>query len=176
MRVQDLPLVPTTRPCLVGGRRPAKPPRARSIRAVGSIRWSSSEGKSGTLKPCAPAARNRPPAPFPSSSAARAAGLHPDDRRFESIPREPTHPCGRTGRQPVVTRNHRGSNPREGAIHQGMAEPGQRRAAWTRESGGSNPPPLTKLRCSSTAERTSPKRGDEGSSPSAGAKFMTRWS
>lgn len=66
------------------------------------------------MKACASAARNRPPAPFPSSSAARAPGSHPGDRRFESGPREP-HPRGRIGRQPAVNRDHRGSSPREGA-------------------------------------------------------------
>ena len=123
------------------------------------------------MKPCASAARNRPPAPLPSSSAARAAGLHPEDRRFESVPLEP-HPRGRTGRQPVVTRDHRGSSPREGA-NQGMAELGPRHAVRTRESGGSNPPPLTNAGVAQlSAERTSPKRGGGGSSPSTGANFF----
>ncbi len=116
MEVQLLPLVPNTRPGQVGRRRSAAPPRLGSIPRVGSNCWSSSEGKSGTLKPCGPAARNRPPAPLPSSSAARAAGLHPEERRFESVPREPNTLVAESVRQPAVTRRHRGSSPREGAI------------------------------------------------------------
>ena len=56
-----------------------------------------------------------------------------------------------------------------GCAHQGMAESGQRRAVWTREIGGSNPPPLTQGRChggrSSTVRALGCGPSDVGSTP-----------
>ena len=131
------------------------------------------------MKACASSAQNRPPAPFPSSSAARAAALQAEDRRFESVPREP-HPCGLTGKASGCYSERSGFKSSRGChffsgdgrawskgypAHHGRGDP----IRTERRFESSSP---DQRRCSSnSAERTSPKGGDEGSSPSAGANF-----
>ena len=84
------------------------------------------------------------------------------------MPREP-HPRGRIGRHPAVTRNHRGSSPREGAKQGDSPAWTKARASGARERGFESLSPYQAGVAQPQVEHASPKRGDGGSSPSAGA-------
>ena len=86
------------------------------------------------------------------------------------MPREP-HPRGRIGRHPAVTRNHRGSSPREGAKQGDSPAWTKARASGARERGFESLSPYHAGVAQPQVEHASPKRGDGGSSPSAGAIF-----